>query len=224
MKKTSLLKNFSLKALVFLPYSVVPASEAFSSFLLFGFAFASCCCFIPWVDILGVMIFYLLLITVRPRRLWSSSAIWRSGEAHLRRVSRNGGAWLCRGVSSSQIWASLESSLSICSGGVGWWRVGSLLAWCLAAEAHLAVIQEVFGVFFTDACKESVARRRERVVYGSGQSREVCRLSSRASGWVLKRTVLWFSEVEQGGYSVLLSVDWSRRQLALKLIIPAPGF
>ncbi|WZY94439.1 hypothetical protein YC2023_066768 [Brassica napus] len=81
MKKTSLLKNFSLKALVFLPYSVVPASEAFSSFLLFGFAFASCCCFIPWVDILGVMIFYLLLITVRPRRLWSSSAIWRSGEA-----------------------------------------------------------------------------------------------------------------------------------------------
>ena len=85
MKKTSLLKNFSLKALVFLPYSVALASEAtseaFSSFLLLGFAFASCCCFIPWVDILGVLIFYRLLITVRPRRLWSSSAVWRSGEA-----------------------------------------------------------------------------------------------------------------------------------------------
>ncbi|KAL0705991.1 hypothetical protein Bca4012_072417 [Brassica carinata] len=51
----------------------------------------------------------------------------------------------------------------------------------------------------------------------------ICRLSSRASGWVLKRAVLWFSEVEQGGFSVLLVVDWSRRQLALKLIIPALG-
>ncbi|CAN6803082.1 unnamed protein product, partial [Brassica oleracea] len=70
-----------------------------------------------------------------------------------------------------------------------------------------------FSVFFTDACKESVARRRRRVVYGSGQSRGVCRLSSRASGWVLKRAVLWFSEVEQGGFSVLLAVDWSRRQI-----------
>ncbi|KAG2303203.1 hypothetical protein Bca52824_031854 [Brassica carinata] len=46
-------------------------------------------------------------------------------------------------------------------------------------------------------------------------------LSSRASGWVLKRTVLWFSKAEQGGFLVLLAMDWSRRQIALKHIFPA---
>ena len=80
----------------------------------------------------------------------------------LRRVSRNGGACLRQGVSSSRIWASLVSSLLIRSGGVGWWRVGFLLAWCLAAEAHLAVIQEVFGVFHrrVQVCSSAEAASR----------------------------------------------------------------
>ncbi|KAF3557928.1 hypothetical protein F2Q69_00016513 [Brassica cretica] len=44
-----------------------------------------------------------------------------------------------------------------------------------------------------------------------------------ASSRVVSLRFLWFSEVEQGGFSVLLAVDWSRRQLVLKLIIPALG-
>ncbi|CAF1929339.1 unnamed protein product, partial [Brassica oleracea] len=155
----------------------------------------------------------LLFLSSFGRYTWSSDLLPAShhGEASplvefvSRLEVRNGGACLRQGVFSSRIWASLVSSLLIRSGGVGWWRVGFLLAWCLAAEAHLAVIQEVFGVFFTDACKE---------VRSSCVGRFFL---------VVARAILWFSEVEQGGFSVLLVVDWSRRQLALKLIIPALG-